>query len=72
MWPHQRLDGPRWLELEKSMSNDVATSERERAPSRELAEDEISQVSGGIIAVLIGLSAPYEPPVPPIKPGPPV
>jgi bacteriocin-like protein len=66
------LDDPRWLELEKSMSNDAATSEQVPEPSRELAEDELAQVSGGIIAVLIGLSAPYEPPVRPIKPGPPV
>ena len=54
------------------MSNDAATSEQLREPTRELAEDELSQVSGGIIAILIGLSAPYEPPVPPLKPGPPV
>ena len=54
------------------MSNDAATSEQVPEPSRELAEDELAQVSGGIIAVLIGLSAPYEPPVRPIKPGPPV
>ena len=64
----------RWLELEKSMSNDAATGEQVREPSRELAEDELAQVSGGIIAILIGgLSGPYEPPVrPTIKPGPPV
>jgi hypothetical protein len=37
--------------------------------SRELTESELDYVSGGIIAVLIGISAPYEPP-PPIKPGP--
>ena len=54
------------------MSNDAATSEQVREPSRELAQDELAQVTGGIIAILIGLSAPYEPPVPPIKPGPPV
>jgi hypothetical protein len=47
VWLHQRLDGPRWLELEKSMSNDAATSEQVREPSRELAEDELAQVSGG-------------------------
>jgi hypothetical protein len=64
------LDGPRWLELEKGMSNDTATSEQMREPSRELAVDELAQVSGGIIAILIGVSAPYEPPV--IKAGPPV
>ena len=41
------------------MSNDAATSEQVREPSRELAEDELAQVSGGIIAILIGgLSAP--------------
>ena len=56
------------------MSNDAATGEQVREPSRELAEDELAQVSGGIIAILIGgLSGPYEPPVrPTIKPGPPV
>ena len=54
------------------MSNDAATSEHVREPSRELAEDELAQVTGGIIAVLIGVSAPYEPPLPRIKPGPPV
>jgi bacteriocin-like protein len=37
------------------MSNDAATSEQVREPSRELAEDELAQVTGGIIAVLIGL-----------------
>ena len=66
------IDVLRWLILEKSMSNDAATSEQVREPSRELAQDELAQVTGGIIAILIGLSAPYEPPVPPIKPGPPV
>ena len=54
------------------MSNDAATSEQVREPSRELTQDELAQVTGGIIAILIGLSARYEPPVPPIKPGPPV
>lgn len=52
------------------MSNDTATREQVREPSRELAVDELAQVSGGIIAILIGVSAPYEPPV--IKAGPPV
>ena len=66
------IDVLRWLKLEKSMSNDAATSEQVREPSRELAQDELAQVTGGIIAILIGLCAPYEPPVPPIKPGPPV
>jgi hypothetical protein len=53
------------------MSNDAATREQVREPSRELAEDELTQVTGGIIAILIGVSAPYDP-VPRIKPGPPV
>jgi hypothetical protein len=48
-----------------SQTNDAATSEQVREPSRELTDCELGQVSGGIIAVLIGLSAPYEPPPPP-------
>jgi hypothetical protein len=52
-------------------TNDTAANEQAREePSRELTPDELAEVSGGIIAVLIGgpLGGPYEPP--PIKPGP--
>jgi bacteriocin-like protein len=51
--------------------NTAETSKPIREPSRELTESELAHVSGGIIAILIGVSAPYEPP-PRIKPGPPV
>jgi hypothetical protein len=54
-WPHQRLDGPRWLEWRKSMGSSDEV--------RELRDDEIDSVNGGlvviaIIAVLIGLLVP--------------
>jgi bacteriocin-like protein len=52
-------------------NNAAETSKPIREPMRELTENELEHVAGGIIAILIGLSAPYEPP-PPIKPGPPV
>jgi hypothetical protein len=52
---HQRLDGPRWLEWRKSMASIDEL--------RELRDDEIDGVTGGlvvnaIIAVLIGLLLP--------------
>jgi hypothetical protein len=52
---HQRLDGPRWLEWRKSMGSSDEV--------RELRDDEIDSVNGGlvviaIIAVLIGLLVP--------------
>jgi hypothetical protein len=55
VWPHQRLDGPRWLEWRKSMGSSDEV--------RELRDDEIDSVNGGlvviaIIAVLIGLLVP--------------
>ena len=55
VWPHQRLDGPRWLEWRKSMGSSDEV--------RELRDDEIDGVNGGlvviaIIAVLIGLLVP--------------
>jgi hypothetical protein len=55
VWPHQRLDGPRWLERRKSMGSSDEV--------RELPDDEIDGVNGGlvviaIIAVLIGLLVP--------------
>src|SRR5262245_12523549 len=55
LWPHQRLDGPRWLEWRKSMGSSDEV--------RELRDDEIDGVNGGlvviaIIAVLIGLLVP--------------
>jgi hypothetical protein len=55
VWPHQRLDGPRWLEWRKSMGSSDEV--------REFRDDEIDSVNGGlvviaIIAVLIGLLVP--------------
>jgi len=55
VWSHQRLDGPRWLEWRKSMGRNDEV--------RELRDDEIDGVNGGlvviaIIAVLIGLLVP--------------
>src|SRR4051812_8461271 len=42
-WPHQRLDGPRWLEWRRIMHK---TNHTEK--TRELTEAELSTVSGGI------------------------
>jgi bacteriocin-like protein len=44
-------------------SNDATTQVRE--PSRELTDDELAQVSGGIIAILIGMLTPSIPIPPP-------
>jgi bacteriocin-like protein len=52
------------------MTAPISTADTSK-PIRELSESELEHVSGGIIAILIGLSAPYEPP-PRIKAGPPV
>jgi bacteriocin-like protein len=41
-----------------------ATSEQVREPTGELTEDQLEQVSGGIIAILIGLLLPSAPPLP--------
>ena len=53
--------------MEKIMSktNDAVTSEQVLEPSRELTEDELAQVSGGIIAILIGMLTPSIPIPPP-------
>jgi bacteriocin-like protein len=42
--------------------NTAATTEQVRGPSRELTEDELAHVSGGIIAILIGLLSSSAPP----------
>jgi bacteriocin-like protein len=39
-------------------TNPGAASEQVREPTRELTEDELAHVSGGIIAILIGLLLP--------------
>jgi bacteriocin-like protein len=44
--------------------NAAATSKPVREPSRELTEDELAHVSGGIIAILIGLLLPAAPHAP--------
>jgi bacteriocin-like protein len=49
--------------------NTTATGDQLREPSRELTEDELMHVSGGIIAVLIGLLLPKAlTPLPPPTP----
>jgi bacteriocin-like protein len=42
--------------------NMAATGEQVREPKRELTEDELAHVSGGMIAILIGLLASSAPP----------
>ena len=43
-WPHQPLDGPRWLIWEKIMSKTKHTESRE---DRELSVQELETVAGG-------------------------
>jgi hypothetical protein len=49
------LDGPRWLGWKKIM-NDLDPGRATQ--SRELQDNELDAVSGGIIAILIGLLLP--------------
>jgi hypothetical protein len=54
-------------QMEKEMATKIktsATSEQVREPTPELTEEQLEQVSGGIIAVLIGLLLPSAPPSP--------
>lgn len=53
------------------MSNTLHAIEKEQLakPSRELTDDELGYVSGGIIAVLVGLLATPSIPIPPPQPG---
>jgi hypothetical protein len=53
--------------MEKEMATKIktsATSEQVREPTPELTEEQLEQVSGGIIAILIGLLLPSAPPSP--------
>jgi bacteriocin-like protein len=54
-------------QMEKDVASTIktsATSEQVREPTCELTEDQLKQVSGGIIAILIGLLLPSAPPSP--------
>ena len=58
-------------QMEKDMATTIkisATSEQVREPTCELTEDQLEQVSGGIIAILIGLLLPSAGPSAPPSP----
>jgi bacteriocin-like protein len=64
------------MEQIMSKTYDAITSEQVLEPSRELTKNELAQVSGGIIAVLIGftnftpsISLTPSIPIPPPQPG---
>ena len=51
-------------QMEKEMATKIktsATSEQVREPTGELTEEQLEQVSGGIMAILIGLLLPAPP-----------
>jgi bacteriocin-like protein len=50
-------------------ANTASTTEQVREPMRELTEEELAHVSGGIIAILIGMLTPSIPIPPPVEAG---
>ena len=49
----------KWSKAMTTATNVAVTSEPTRKTSRELTENELAHVSGGIIAVLVGLAGTY-------------